>query len=102
MELNTRRLAFDAELRKVCPNVYFQPPQNSKMKYPCIVYKRDIIENRPSDNLVYNQHCNYEVTVIDPNPDSIIVDRLSNLIKARHTRNFATEGLNHDVFKIYY
>ena len=36
-------------------NVYFQPPENLKMVYPCIRYSRDTINNEFADNIVYEQ-----------------------------------------------
>lgn len=83
-------------------HVYFQPPSNVCLVYPCIVYKRSVIENVSADNINYAQHTNYEVTVIDYNPDSNIVLNVSKLKKCRHIRTFTSDGLNHDVFSIYY
>lgn len=104
MESNTRRVEFDALLRQVSqiPHIYFQPPSNIKLQYPCIIYKREEIRNRQADNSVYNQQRFYQVTVIDSNPDSIYVDRVSKMVNCDHARTFMTEGLNHDVFRIYY
>lgn len=104
MELSTRRLAFDTLLREISgiPNIYFQPPSNIRLRYPCIVYEREEIRNRHADDSVYNQHTFYQVTVIDQNPDSVYVDRVSKMVQCDHVRFFATEGLNHDVFRIYY
>lgn len=104
MESNTRRVALHNLLKEVSgiSNIYFQPPSNIKLKYPCIVYKREEIRNRHADDSVYNQHRFYQVTVIDSNPDSVIVDKISMMVNCNHVRTFMTEGLNHDVFRIYY
>ena len=45
-------------------NVYFQPPESVKMKYPAIVYSRNRIENTSADNVVYKQDVSYTITVI--------------------------------------
>lgn len=104
MDLNQNRLEFHNLLKNITglKNIYFQPPSTSKMQYPCIRYSRDIINNRPADNVVFSQTVSYEVIVIDPNPDSKYVDIISKMVNARHVRHYATEGLNHDVFRIYY
>ena len=102
MESSASRLALHNILINICPNVYFQPPQNLRLVYPCIIYERERIDNRDASNAVYNQNTNYQVTVVDQNPDSTIVNEISKLVNSRHVRNFRTEGLNHDVFKIYY
>ena len=82
-------------------NVYFQPPSSVKMKYPAIVYSRNSIDNVPANNNVYLQDVGYSVTVIDANPDSEIVQRVSVLPKCRFTRHYTADNLNHDVFTIY-
>ncbi len=82
--------------------VYYQPPESVRMSYPSIVYSRDNIENRHANDGVYNQMFRYTVTVIDRNPDSDIVKEVSKLPLCRHDRHYATDGLNHDVFTLYY
>lgn len=83
-------------------NVYFQPPENVKLKFPCIVYERSDIRNNNAENEVYRQTHHYMITVIDQNPDSNYVESLSILPKIRFNRHFVVDGLNHDVFSIYY
>lgn len=83
-------------------NVYFQPPDNVTMRYPCIVYERDNTSVKHADDLPYNVVQRYQVTLIDPNPDSEVVDKLSALPLSAFSRHFATSGLNHDVFVIYH
>lgn len=83
-------------------NVYFQPPSGLIMKYPAIVYERSKLDNRFADNLVYSQNQSYSVTVIDANPDSSLVVKVSQLPKCRPDRHFKNDNLNHDVFTLYY
>lgn len=83
-------------------NVYFQPPASVKMVYPAIVYSRKSIDNTFANDSVYKQDDSYEVTVIDKNPDSEIVDKVSCLPRCRFDRHFASENLNHDVFILYF
>jgi len=82
--------------------VYFQPPENLRLTYPCIIYELSNIQNRHADNTVYLQSTGYGLTVIDKNPDSEIVKRVSLLPGIRFDRAFKAEGLNHTVFTIYY
>lgn len=82
-------------------NVYYQPPASVRMQYPAIVYSRKNIENVHANNGVYLQSPAYEVTVIDYDPDSKIVDDISKLPLCRFDRHFTSENLNHDVFTIY-
>lgn len=83
-------------------NVYFQPPEGQKMKYPAIVYSRDDIISEHANNNPYTRSTAYQVTVIDKDPDSEIVDRISQLPKCSFDRHFASDNLNHDVFTLYY
>lgn len=82
--------------------VYFQPPPSVQMSYPAIRYSRKEIQNRHANNNVYHQHVAYQVVVIDPNPDSDIVKKISMLPLCKHESNYKSENLNHDVFTIYY
>lgn len=83
-------------------NVYFQPPESVKMKYPAIVYTRNKIDNEYADNGVYLSSREYSVTVIDEDPDSVIVDRIAQLVNCKHNQHYESENLNHDVFTIFY
>ena len=83
-------------------NVYYQPPESLKMNYPAIVYARKTIDNSYANNSVYKQNYAYEITVIDKNPDSEIVNRISKLPTCRFDRHFKSDNLNHDVFTLYY
>lgn len=83
-------------------NVYYQPPASIKMRYPAIVYSRYDIENTPADNITYKQSHFYQVTVIDSDPDSEIVHKVSHLPMCVFDRHYASDNLNHDVFTICY
>jgi hypothetical protein len=105
--INKRRIEFDAKLRMLLgsSNVYFQPPANLRMKYPCFMYQRNLMSPFFADNIPYKSHhvC-YAVTYIDPNPDSCddILTCLADFPMARFDRHFTQDGLNHDIFYIYY
>lgn len=83
-------------------NVYYQPPETVKMHYPAIVYSRNNLDNTFADNDIYMQDKRYEITVIDKNPDSEIVERMSRFHNPIFARHFCNDNLNHDTFYIYY
>ena len=83
-------------------NVYFQPPESLKLKYPCIVYERSYIRMIRADNDIYQANKEYTVTVIDEDPDSLIPDKMIALKYCAFDRHFVADNLNHDVFRIYY
>lgn len=82
--------------------VYYQPPASVKMKYPAIVYSRYDIENMPADNITYKQSHFYQITVVDSDPDSEIVHKVSKLPMCVFDRHYTADNLNHDVFTICY
>lgn len=99
-----RRLELSAILRNTLgsDNVYFQPPETVKMKYPAIVYSLDNIQNVHADDGVYLSHRRYSVTLIDKNSDSPIVERLSALPMCQFNRHYTSDNLNHFVFTLYF
>lgn len=106
--LNNKRLELHRLLCQVLDptgiknNVYYQPPQSVSMKYPAIVYRRSKIQNRHADDIIYSTKTAYEVTVIDYDPDSPMLERMFSLRYCDHDRHYAMDGLNHDVFTLYY
>lgn len=83
-------------------NVYFQPPENIQLKYPCIIYELDNLKHRYADDSVYFQSDIYSITVIDKDPESSIVDKVSLLPTCRFDRQFKSDNLYHTVFTIHY
>ena len=83
-------------------HVYFQPPANVQMQYPCIVYNRDKAVTQFAGNNPYQYGKRYQVTVIDRNPDSEIPDKVATLPTSIFNRFFAADNLNHDVFNLYF
>lgn len=83
-------------------HVYYQPPENVQMEYPAIVYSRNSIENAFAENSVYKQDHQYQIIVIDKDPDSKTMDAVSKLPMCRFVRHYEKDNLNHDVFTIYY
>lgn len=83
-------------------HVYYQPPENVTMTYPCIVYHKDGIVPDWADNYGYKLDNRYAVTVIDRDPDSEIPDRLAVLPYCLHERFFVADNLNHHVFRLFF
>ena len=84
------------------PNVYFQPPENFKLVYPCIVYSRDADKTNFANDKPYKHLLRYSVMVIDRNPDSEILDRIKMLPTCIFERHYTADNLNHDVYNLYY
>jgi len=99
-----QRLALQSLLEVILGsrNVYFQPPANVEMQYPCIVYARDTTVTKFADNNPYRYTKRYMVTVIDRDPDSLIPDKVAALPMCIFNRFFPADNLNHDVFNLYF
>lgn len=98
------RLDLQSMLEKILGsrNVYYQPPESIKLQYPAIVYSRSDIYNTFANDKSYRQTKAYELTVIDKDPDSKIVDKIAALPMCRYDRHFTSDNLNHDIFTLYY
>ena len=84
-------------------NVYFQPPSNVKMQYPCIVYDWSKVKPEYANNYMYMHTKCYEVTIIDQNKDSNLPDRfLTAYPYVSFSRNYPADGLWHFVFTLFY
>jgi hypothetical protein len=96
------RLQLQTLFEGITQDVYFQPPPNIQMRYPCIVYQRDISRTSFADNLPYIHAKRYQVTVIDRDPDSELPDMVEALPYCSLNRSFAAESLNHYVFTLFF
>lgn len=89
-------------LKTFAPNVYFQPPTNVKLEYPCIIYHRDYAKTEFSDNKPYNFTQRYMVTIIDQNPDSDIPGKVASMPMCLFNRFYTADSLNHDVYNLFF
>jgi hypothetical protein len=96
------RLQLHDILKMFTDNVYFQPPENIALEYPCIIYQRDYAETMFADDIPYNHTLRYVVTVIDRDPDSDIPSKIASMPMCLFNRFFTADNLNHDVFRVYF
>jgi hypothetical protein len=96
------RLQLHNILETLSENVYFQPPNNVTLIYPCIVYSRSGSQLEHADDMLYRHTKRYQVTVIDRNPDSDIPDQVVALPLCSFDRWFASDNLNHWVLNLFY
>lgn len=100
----SRRIELQKVLEKLLgsENVYFQPPENLKMKFDCIRYSRSKIAADFADNRPYNFYDCYQVIAITRNPDSDLPHKIASLPMCSYDRHYTADNLNHDVFTLYY
>lgn len=104
MAPSQKRLELQALLERVLGtrNVYFQPPSNVQISYPCIVYAHDRAKTEFAANHPYSRTKRYQVTVIDRNPDTLIPDDIAQLPLSNLNRVFTADNLHHYVFDLYF
>lgn len=84
-------------------NVYFQPPESLKIKYPAIIYSLGGINLRYADNMPYMKGRYYTVILIHNNPDNEVVDEmLAAFSYVDFERAYVQDNLYHYVFEIYF
>jgi hypothetical protein len=96
------RLALQTLLESITERVYFKPPSNLKMEYPCIMYQRDGSDAKFADNRPYSHTKRYQVTVVDRNPDSELPDKVEALSLCTFDRHFLADNLHHFVFTLFF
>lgn len=83
-------------------NVYFQPPANVQLQYPCIIYHLDGAFNKYADDNHYVYKRRYQMTYVDRSPDSPLVDILATQQLCALNNWSAVDGLNHYYYSIYF
>lgn len=99
-----KRLKLQSKLEELLGsgNVYEQPPESVKIKYPCIVYSKNNIDTKYADNKKYIMKDRYEIIVIDRMPDNPVINKLLELSYCTYDRHYNSDNLSHDVFTLYY
>jgi hypothetical protein len=97
------RFQLQAELESFLPNVYFQPPANITMKYPCIVYRKTGKNRHFAGDVLYLSQQGYTIQVIDRDPDSDVADRIEKHFQHCGNPQYHTvDNLHHTTLSLYY
>ena len=83
-------------------NVYYQPPKGVNMQYPAIRYSVSNIDIKRANNTAYLKSRCYEVIVISQKPDHPVIEKLLELPYCQFNRHYVADGMNHDVFTLYF
>lgn len=98
LDLHNKLLQIDDSL-----TVYYRLPENIKLIYPCIIYKRSDIKSDYADNTRFLTRVVYDVTLISKDPDNECVNKLLNTFPyISYDRSFTKDGLHHDFFTLEY
>ena len=98
------RLELSTLLHSLTDNVYFQEPENNRMVYPAILYKTSDEETRHANNRPYSSFDEYEVTIMDYDPDSELRQAFRDLriSGCSFDRVMRVDGLNHFIYSLYF
>ena len=89
-------------LHTFCNNVYFQPPANKKLDFPCIIYKLDNLNVVFADNGAYRIMDEYHVTYVTRDPDDENIRKIATLPLCKMTGTASPENLHHSYYTLYY
>lgn len=98
------RIDLDKILRSTLgsTNVYYDPPESFKLRYPCIVYSLSNHVDNNADDARYRRLKRYLVIYITQNADDPKVDELDDLRYCSLSRAYTSDGLFHYAYTIYY
>lgn len=105
MDQMQSRLNLQNEFEKLLGSdeVHYQPGPLVELSYPCILYARSNSNAAWANGYIYRKKSRYSVTVIDPDPDSLIPDKLLDHFQyIRMERVYSADYLNHYIFDLYY
>lgn len=97
------RLELHSELVSVMGDrpVYFQPPMNVHMSYPCIVYSLDGLTTYHANNSGYRRLNDYLVTLITKDPEDPLFDAILDSIDyVSFDRHYVADNLHHYSFNV--
>ena len=83
-------------------NVYYKPPESTKMQYPAIRYSKKNIQSVYANGSKYLLRDCYELIVISRTPDHPVIKKLLALPYCSYDRPYVADNLYHDVLTIYY
>lgn len=97
------RLSLHEELLQFVENVYYQPPDNIRMSYPCIVYHKTGWSNRSGNNDHYIKNQQWTITLIDTDPDSLTAEDIEKHFEYCSIQQyFKKDNLSHTTLRLYY
>lgn len=89
-------------LHEYCDNVFFQPPSDKKLTYPCIIYSLDAVDVLYADNGPYRLHDRYSITYITRDPDDENIHKILMLPLCKFDRHYSSENLHHYAYTIFF
>lgn len=84
-------------------NLYYQQPENFRLKYPCVIYNQEPGNIKRAGNTLYGYIKKYSVTFISNiENDNVIPKMLVSFELCTVERTFVSDNLYHYIFTLYY
>lgn len=83
-------------------NVYFQPPSNLQMRYPCVVYDLDNIDVTKADNKLYKRRDRWVIHWITKDPDNFGDSMLAAFDYCSFATHYVANNLHHYTYELYF
>lgn len=97
------RVELNSILKDICQNVYFQPPADKKLSYPCIIYSLDKMGITFADNGTYLIMNEYSVMYITRDPDDTSIQHILETLRyCRMNRAYPSDNLHHYVYTVFF
>lgn len=98
------RLQLQRELENLgIKNVWFQPPENTKLKYPAVIYKLSRLDIRHADNNPFSVKKRYNLIYITKNPDDPMLEKLAWAFPTiSYNTSYVSDKLYHHSFELYF
>ena len=81
--------------------VYFEPVENVKMEYPCVIYRRTRRLHKWALNVKYLDNTEYDIIYVTEDPDDDVVTELLKLNMSSYDRRYVTNSMYHDVIQVF-
>lgn len=93
---------FHNQLEAIFPglNLYYRPPTNLLLEYPCIVYDVKNFNASRANNAVYVNGTTFRATVMSVLPGYEDTRNMLQLAHSEHINSFISDGIVHEVFDI--
>lgn len=98
------RLSLQSKLEELLGTryVYYNPPENMRLEYPCFVYNLDDIDRLGGSNRGYTLFHRYLITLIDYTADNPVRDKILELPASSFVREYKAGNLEHYAINLYW
>ena len=97
------REELNADLKTLCPNVYYQPTQNTKLIYPAILYSLASYDPTFANNKRYVSSAGYTLIVITKKAtDTLPIQILEKFTNTQLMDTYVSDNLYHYIINLYY